>query len=99
MSEIYRSFHSYINNSPDTQSRARVEEIMQALTEPLLDPSSLDAIIILGASMDRNTESNTWRLGALVESDRHHIVGGHSRAVAARQLFDKGFSGTYLVTG
>lgn len=99
MSEIYRSFESHIKQVPDTHHRARMEEIMKAISEPLPKPASLDAIIILGASMDRNQESNTWRLGAVVESDKHHIVGGHSRAVAAKQLLDEGFAGRYLVTG
>ncbi len=99
MSEIYRAFETHFRKAPHLRGLERIEDIMTAMHEPMPDPTSLDAIIILGASMDKNKESNTWRLGAVVESDIHHIVGGHSRALAAKQLVDAGFAGQYLVTG
>ena len=98
-SEIYSKFSKSILENSNHPEVKKVEELMRCVDEPLPEPTSLDAIIVLGASMDKHESAETWRLAGVVQSDPHRIVGGHSRAIVARQMYDTGFRGTYLVTG
>ena len=49
--------------------------------------------------MDFSTVGKRWKLGGIIESDPSRVVGGFSRAVAAKQLSDEGFGGIFAVTG
>ena len=76
-----------------TQAQGRIDANFQ-------DWKALDAVIVLGATMDFDRERNRWRLGGLINSDvSSPLVGGLSRAAAIAQLHREGFSGVVAVTG
>lgn len=57
----------------------------------------LDAVIVLGAFMQKG--SHGWKIPTYIESDPGKIVGGHSRAIAVKQLFDEKCASTFIITG
>lgn len=57
----------------------------------------LDAVIVLGAFMKKSSQG--WKIPTYIEEDPGKIVGGHSRAIAVRQLFDERYAPRFIVTG
>jgi hypothetical protein len=84
----------------DSESKKCIsKEVVDSVHEKFQDWRSLDMIVVLGASMDQDPTTKQWRLGNIVKSDSSRLVGGHSRAVAAKQIYEQGFEGLFIVTG
>lgn len=61
--------------------------------------SQLKLIVVLGATMKKNLKTNRWEFPVVIKSDPAKIVGGEIRALATRQLVDRGFRGDFAITG
>lgn len=66
--------------------------------EASIAPSHFDAVIMLGAFMQQS-ESGIWKMPTIIQDDPYKVVGGHSRAIAAQQLFKENCVDLFLVTG
>ena len=61
--------------------------------------TSSDTIVVLGARMQRGIKTGEWLFPTIVPDDPGKVVAGHSRAIAASQLFSENNSLTFLITG
>ena len=71
----------------------------EVLTIPEKTKYSFDAIVVLGAFMQKDKKTGQWRLPTIIEEDPGKVVGGHSRAIAAKQADLENLSPLFLVTG
>lgn len=74
----------------------RVKGLVDADQPPV---TSSGLIVVLGVSMDFDSQTNSWTLPDIVQSDPLHVVGGNIRRRAVLSVIDHGFQGTIAVTG
>lgn len=67
-------------------------------SETILD-FPFDVIVVLGAFMQKDNVTGEWKMPTIIEEDPGKVVGGHSRAIATRQLFNENQAPIFLVTG
>ncbi len=97
MSHIEELRYRYIQTSDFDPRKLSLLHKVESAIQQEVDLSILPYIVVLGASMDKRKRG--WVLPSIVESDREFIVGGKTRAMAAKQLVEEGFQGKFLVTG
>ncbi len=76
-----------------------MSEVDELSTPEVEKPYSYDAVIVLGAFMQRDKKTGEWRLPTIIEEDPGKVVGGHSRAIAVQQLYTEHASPLFIITG
>lgn len=86
------------NLPSDIVSSPQITRVRQRLEAPI-DIHSIDAVVVMGASMDFDNRTKRWYFPTVVNNGIGKVDAGNSRTIAARQLVDEGFDGPFWVTG
>lgn len=85
--------------NPEIRFSPKITNDQEILTTPEVPINQLDAIVIMGASIDYHPSLRRWRFPLIVQNGLGKVDGGNMRMLAALQLVKEGYTKQFLITG